>query len=128
MKKTLKSVLLLIVMAIMVFALTGCGSKVVGTKEDTDSLIGKYSEKVEVKFKNNKASKVTETMTFENADKAKAMESAMSLFSSESDVKIKRSGKKIKMTADAEKFFGTKDELSKDDVKTKLKDMGYEVK
>ena len=67
-------------------------------------------------------------MTFENADKAKAMESAMSLFSSDSDVKIKRSGKKIKMTADAEKFFGTKDELSKDDVKTKLKDMGYEVK
>lgn len=128
MKKTVKSVLLLIVMAIMVFALTGCGSKVVGTKSEEDSMFGKYTEKVEVKFKSNKADKVVETIKFDNEDKAKLMETGLSVFGSDSDVKIKRSGKKITMTVDAETFFGTKDDLSKDDVKTKLKDMGYEVK
>ena len=51
MKKTFKSSLLLIVMAVLLFALTGCaGSKLVATKSHEEAGM-KYEEKIEIKFK-----------------------------------------------------------------------------
>lgn len=125
MKKTLKSVLLLIVMAIMVFALTGCGNKIVGTKTEEDSIMGKYTEKIEVKLKGKKVTKVVDTYKFDKEESAKLMEE---FYSASDEAKVKRSGKKVTVTMDGKDFADSDKEVSKDDVKNLLKDMGYEVK
>ena len=60
MKKTAKSILLVMVMAVLLLALTGCGEnkKLVATKDGEDNFFGKYKETIEITFKDKKADKI----------------------------------------------------------------------
>lgn len=135
MKKIATSALLLIVMGIMLFALTGCGNKLVATKTQTDSTFGDYEERIEVSFKNNKANKVTYTMKFKEEDKAKKAESLLSAglaLSGQDDLKVERKGKKVIMKMDGDLFASQegmdKDSLTKEKIKESLEKEGYKVK
>lgn len=138
MKKTIKSSALLLVIAMILFTLTGCmGNKLVATKSNEDSMFGKYEEKVEISFKNDKADKITITTEYEEEEKA---ESAASLYklainSGEEELKgleVEQKGKKVILKMDAKAFSsqeGMKDEdLTKDNIKKALEEDGYKVK
>lgn len=135
MKRTVKSIFLFLVMAVMLLALTGCGEnkKLVATKEGEESGFGKYKETVEVTFKDKKADKITMTRELEDQDKADSIAKALEYLGADAfdgmDVKV--DGKKVIMTLNAKDFLGddVKDEdLSRESIKKELEDDGYKVK
>ena len=144
MKKTLKVLLFVALMATMLVILTGCGNKLVATKTTESSDMNgnpvKYDEKIEVSFKKDKINKVKMTYTFENKDKAKeyvdqynAMIKLAKSFGSEVSLpEMKQSGKSASMELDAKAFAEMASEeeakMSKDDLKKALEADGYKVK
>ena len=137
MKKTIKSSLLLVFMAVMIFALTGCGtSKLVATKSTSadESLTGQSSEeKIEVTFKKDKVDKIVWTMEFEDESSASTMVGLYKLASSEiGDLDINQDGKKVVLTMDGNTFSKLSDldddDLTKESITKTLKDEGYTIK
>lgn len=136
MKKTLKISALLMIVAIMLLSLAGCGKdKLVATKSTSgeNSMFGAYDEKIEITFKNNKADKIVWTMEFKDEATAKSMSGLYQMASSElKDLEIKQDGKKIVLTMGAESFGSQSDvkdeDLTKDKLAKELEDKGYTVK
>lgn len=134
MKKTLKALLLVAFMLVTLLALTGCGDKLVATRE-TEEMGVKMEEEIEVSFKDDKVNKVKMTYTFDSKEQAEAMESLLSLGMSMNEetanLDIKQSGKKLIMEADAEAYAemaGDDIDISKDELREQLEEQGYEVK
>lgn len=128
MKKVIKSVALLSIMIMAVAFLAGCGNKLVATKTTDDEYMGKYDEKIEIKFKNDKADEVKMTYTFDNEDSAKSLASMYSLLGGD-EIKVDQKGKSVVMTMSAEDFGGTgEDAMTKDEIKASLEEQGYTVK
>ena len=128
MKKVVKSVALLAVMVMVIAFLAGCGNKLVATKTTDDEDMGKYDEKIEVTFKNDKAQEVKMTYTFEKEESAKSLAS-MYEFLGGDDIKVETDGKKVILTMSAEDSFGSEeDEMSRDEIKALLEEQGYTVK
>ena len=132
MKRTAKNIFLVMVMAILLLGLTGCGNKLVATKEEEDSLMGKYKETIEIKFKGDKASQVKITYAFEENDKAEDAEKLFEELAKTDGIEAKRSGKKVTLTIEAKAYkeFAGEDitELSKDEIKENLEKADYKVK
>ncbi len=136
MKKTAKSIVLALVMGLLLIALTGCGAnKLVATKSSDDEFMGKYEEKIEISFKDDKADQIVWTMEFEDEDKAESVASIFKLASnSDEDTKIdvEQKGKKVTLKMDAKSFASEEDmddnSLSKEEMKKSLEDEGYTVK
>ena len=136
MKKTLKISALLMIVAIMLLSLAGCGKdKIVATKSTSaeNSMFGAYDEKIEITFKNDKADKIVWTMEFKDEATAKSMSGLYQMASSElKDLEIKQDGKKIVLTMGAESFGSQSDmkdeDLTKDKLVKELEDQGYTVK
>lgn len=127
MKKSILSSILLIVMAVMLFALTGCAnSKLVATKTNDDAGM-KYEEKIEIKFKKKIASEVKMTMTFDDEETAKTLAKYLG-----DEDGVKQEGKKIIWTMNVEDYAKQegveKDKLTRDYLKTELEKDGYKVK
>jgi len=134
MKKTLKELLLVAFMAVVLFTLTGCGNKLVATRE-TEEMGMKWEEKVEIKFKGDKVDSVKMTYTFDDKETAESMKSLLSLGLSMSEedmgMEVKQSGKKVIMELDAEAYAdmeGADLEVSKDELREELEEEGYKVK
>ncbi len=134
MKKTLKSLLLVSFMLVILLALTGCGDKLVATRE-TEEMGVKMEEEIEVSFKDDKVNKVKMTYTFDSKEQAEAMKSLLSLGMSMNEetanFDIKQSGKKIIMEADAKAYAemaGDDVDISKDELREQFEDQGYTVK
>lgn len=144
MKKTAKSVLLIMLMAVLVFALTGCGSKkddkkdekkdtLVATKTESDDYFGEYKEIVEISFKDDKAEIITMTMDFASEETAKGIASIFSLAGSEGTegIETKQDGTKFIMTMNAKAYAeqeGIEDsKLTRDYLTNSLKEDGYEI-
>lgn len=143
-KKTLKIIALIAIMLVAVLALTGCGNKLVATKDvEGTSTEPKHSEKIEISFKNDKVNKVKMTYTFDNKDDAKkfvdsynAILSLANAFAS-GDEKVslptmEQKGKKAIMEMDAKMYSEMSGEteagMTKDEVKASLEKEGYKVK
>lgn len=127
MKKSILSSILLIVMAVMLFALTGCAnSKLVATKTNDEAGM-KYEEKIEIKFKKKIASEVKMTMTFDDEETAKTLAKYLG-----DEDGVKQEGKKIIWTMNVEDYAKQegveKDKLTRDYLKTELEKDGYKVK
>ena len=127
MKKTIKSSLLLIVMAVILFALTGCAnSKLVATKSNSESGM-KYEEKIEITFKNKLANKFKMTMEFEDESTAKMLAEYL-----KDEEGFKQDGKKIIYEMNVEEYAKQegvkKEELTRDYLKKELEKDGYKVK
>lgn len=134
MKKTLKALLLVAFMLVTLLALTGCGDKLVATRE-TEEMGVKMEEEIEVSFKDDKVNKVKMTYTFDSKEQAEAMKSLLSLGMSMNEetanFDIKQSGKKIIMEADAKAYaemVGDDVDISKDELREQFEDQGYTVK
>lgn len=128
MNKKIKSLFAAIVMVVMLFALTGCGSKLVATKSTDDSMMGKYEEKMEVTFKGDKADKIVWTMEFDDESKAKAAAGLYGLASSDAKMDVDQKGKKVTVKMSAKDFESSSEDMSKEDMKKKLEEQGYTVK
>ena len=134
MKKTLKSLLLVSFMLVILLALTGCGDKLVATRE-TEEMGMKMEEKIEVSFKDDKVNKVKMTYTFDSKEQAESMKSlftlGMSMSGETTNLDIKQSGKKLTIEADAEAYAelaGEDVDISKDELREQLEEEGYTVK
>lgn len=145
MKKTLKILVLVVTMLLVVLALTGCGNKLVATKEnEANETTPKYKEELEMTFKNDKINKVKMTCTFETNEDAKKFvddyNSILALYKAlaeDSDdfnlPELKQSGKKAVMEVDAETYEKLSDgegntNMTKEEVKKQLEEQGYTVK
>lgn len=139
MKKTLKSITLLIIMGVALVLLTGCGGdKLVATKTTEDSLMGNYEEQVVVTFKDDVVEKVEMSMEFDSEETAEGMYGlynmgvSMSEDESLAGFDVKLSGKKLVITMDASAYAAeegmSKEEMSKEAIKTSLEESGYTVK
>lgn len=137
MKKTIKLVSLLVVMVILLAVLTGCGgNKLVATKtvEDDGSGMGKYEEKVEIIFKDDKASEIIMTSEFEKEEIAESMAEIFKIAETEGmeGFKVEQDGKKVIIKMDANTFAeqeGTPEEkMTKEAMKKALEEDGYKVK
>ena len=106
MKKTAKSLLIVMIMAMVLATLTGCGDKksdkekksdsntLVATKTLNDSTLGTYKETVEISFENDKAKKVTITMDFESEKDAESAEAMLKYVAQVSEnISFERNGK-----------------------------------
>ena len=134
MKKTLKSLLLVSFMLVILLALTGCGDKLVATRE-TEEMGMKIEEEIEVSFKDDKVNKVKMTYTFDSKEQAESMKSlftlGMSMNGETTNLDIKQSGKKLTIEADAEAYAelaGEDVDISKDELREQLEEEGYTVK
>lgn len=134
MKKTAKSILLVAVMAIILLALTGCGSKkLVATKSSDEAGIGKYEEKIEVTFKDDKADKIVWTMEFEDEEKAESLAKVFESLGSEMEgFEFEHKGKKVILSMDSKAFADQQDlddnSMSREELKKELEEEGYKVK
>lgn len=139
MKKTLKLLAVVAVLLVMLIALTGCGNKIVATRETEDGGVS-YEEKLEIKLKDDKINNVKVTMTFEDKETAEKMkvqlDAAMAMITAfsggDSGMEIKQKSKKIIIELDAEQYadmYGAEiEEISKDELKAQLEEEGYKVK
>ena len=155
MKKTAKSVLLMILMAVLMFALTGCGNesgkkdddkkeasnggssanKLVATKDATDEFFGEHKEIIEVTFdSNDKAEKIEFAYEFPDEEKAKGIASLFALASSSEEfegIETRQEGKRFIMSMNPKAFAEQQDydeeELSRESLKTTLESEGYTV-
>lgn len=121
MKKLFKSLIIVALMLVMVLALTGCGNKVVATKDSEDG-----KEKIEIKFKDDKVDSVKWVIECEDETTAAFMGALMK--ATVSDVEIK--GKKVtmKISADEWEDFSGDEDATKEEIIESLEDDGYEVK
>lgn len=131
MKKSLKILAVVAFLFVILVSLTGCGNKIVATKETTEDGIT-YKEKVEIKLKDEKVDTIKMTMTFEDKDTAEKMKEKLDQGMDSSGIEIEGKGKKIIMNLDANAFatMGGVEitETSKDDIKKSLEEEGYKVK
>lgn len=139
MKKSLKILAVVAFLFVILVSLTGCGNKIVATKETTEDGIT-YKEKVEIKLKDEKVDTIKMTMTFEDKDTAEKMKEELDqgiamlkmMGMDSSGIEIEGKGKKIIMNLDANAFatMGGVEitETSKDDIKKSLEEEGYKVK
>ena len=151
MKKTVKNLFLVMVMAVLLFGLTACGDNdsskkdeknkeeskanvLVATKKGEDNFYGEYTETYEITFKDDKADKIVMTRELESEEKAENIAKVLE-YLDESELqgmKIERDGNKIIITLDSEAFAAEEDveedELTKESLKKKLEDEGYTVK
>lgn len=130
MKKTSRSILLVAIMAVILFALTGCGNKKLVATKSTDESGIKYEETIEISFKDDKANEIVWTLEFEDADMAKTFAGFLDTDEIEG-LKVEQKDKKVVMTMDSEAFAemeGDDEDLSRDAIKKDLEDDGYTVK
>ena len=141
MKKTVKSLFIFMIMAILLVGMTGCGkekttkkdenSNLVATKSGEDSTFGKYEERIEISFKDKKADKIVMTRDLEDEEIAKNLEKVISYLNTEEGIKFEVEGKKIIITFNADAYAteeGLDEEgLTRDSLKEELEKAGYTV-
>lgn len=132
MKNIRKSIILVAMLAAILLALTGCGSKKLVATKSTDQYGVKYEETMEVSFKNNEANEIVWTFEFDDETFAEQYAKVYDSFTSDDGFKIERDGKKVTLTLDSEAFAklqnGSKSDNSREAVKKSLEDEGYTVK
>ena len=135
MKKTLKVLLLVAFMSVVLLALTGCGNKLVATRETEEDGM-KVEEKIEISFKKDKVNKVKMTYKFDTEENAELMAGIfkMGMAMSEEDMgfEVEQKGKKVVIELDAKAYAEMSgeevSEVSKEELKKQLKEDGYKVK
>lgn len=129
MKKSLKILSIALLCGMMLIALTGCGNKIIATKEAEDFVTeSTYEETLEISFKGDKVSKAKMTMEFEKKEAATAYYAILSLEELEEDYDVKQKGKKVIVTISGETAEDQYEDMSKEEIIEQLEDDDYEVK
>lgn len=136
MKRILKQIVLVSIMLCLVMILTGCGNKLVATKDMEENGI-KYKLEYVAKFKNNKVETIKITSEYEDEENAEEMYSVFNLMnafaeSEEDKMDVVLEGKKVIMNLNAIQFAelegDTEVDLSKEGLKKSLEEQGFKVK
>ncbi len=139
MKKTLKALLLAVVIGLMVISLTGCGNKkLVATKTTEDEIMGNYKEEITMTFKDDKVETIEMKMEYDDEETAQGMYGLLSLGMSMDEsgelegMEVKQDGKSVIITMDAEMYAesegASEEEMTRDAMKEALEEEGYTVK
>lgn len=139
MKKALKGLGILLIMGMMLFLLTGCGSdKLVATKTTEDDMMGNYKEEIVMTFKDDKVETMEMSMEFDDEETAQGMYGLYNMglsMSEESDtegMEVKQDGKKLVIKMDAKAYAESEgasdEEMTKEALKKALEEDGYTVK
>ena len=139
MKKTLKGLVLALVMSLIIISLTGCGSnKLVATKKAEDEMMGNYKEEITMTFKNDKVETIETIMEFDKEETAQGMYGLLSMGMSMDEsgelegIEFKQDGKKLVITMDAAAYAkseeASEEEMTKEALKAALEEDGYTVK
>ena len=136
MKKTVKSLFLVVLMATLLLGLTACTNKnkLVATKDGEDDFFGKYKETVEISFKDDKAETIVMTRELEDKEIADKLQQLIDSVGTEAlgGMDIKVEDNKVIMTLNPEEFAAEEDlddeDLSRDSLKKELEEDGYKVK
>ena len=124
MKKLIKQISLIAIMLILVFALTGCGNKMIATKTiDEDGVKAKL--KYEIQFENDKVSNIKMITEFES------LEFINTLAENEEDkLNIEQDGNKVIMVLTGEQYgeLSTEEEMTKKAIKANLEEEGFKVR
>lgn len=139
MKKTLKSMALILVMGLFLVSLAGCGSdKLVATKTTEDDTMGTYKEEITMTFKDDKVTNIEMSMEFDKEETAEGMYAIFNMGASMSEesmpegMEVKQDGKKLIITMDAKAYAASEgvsdEEMTKDALKAALEEDGYTVK
>ena len=117
MKKTAKSILLVMLMAILLLALTGCGEnkKLTATKDGEDDFFGKYKETIVITFKDKKADKIVMTRELEDEEVAKSISGLLEYLNTDEGMKFEVDGNKVTITFDPQ-AFADEEGLDEDDL------------
>lgn len=104
------------------FLLVGCGNTLKCTLDEE----GEGTAVYKLKFKDDKVSKVTMQVNFEDKEEAEtACEMYKSLGEDSSTAKVKCSGKKLTITSTDDSEF---EDMTKEEAKEELEDMGFKCK
>jgi len=130
MKKTLRYIYLLAIIAIILITLTACGGdKLVATKtSEAEGAISK--ETWEISFKNNEPTEIKAIFEFDDPEMATAYYEAAEMIMPEAS-NVTKDGNKLSFTVSPESFEDFGDAISgktKDDIKKQLEADGYTVK
>ncbi len=151
MKKTLKGMLLFVLVAVLSVSLAGCGAdkdkkddnkknaesnKLVATKKIEDnSYLGEYVQTVEAEFDDEgKATKITLSMELKDENTAKTVADVYKLANNEEEdsIKVSSDGNKLIITMDpklyAEQEGVDSNQLTRENFKAELEEDGYEIK
>jgi len=153
MKKVLKSSILFLLISVLLVGLTACGkedesskkasensNKLVATKQVEDGTTDPYTEKMEITFKDNKATEIKIISIFETEDTAKEMYDFFNLFTNMAEdgedsmpegLDFKLDGKQFIITMDAKAFMEeegvSEEEITKEAIQKMLEDEGYTI-
>lgn len=138
MKKTVKIILLVIIIASLLFLLTACGEdKLVATKTTEDATMGNYKEEIVMTFKNDKVDQIEMDMEFDSEETASSMFAVLNMGISMSEdnslegVEFTQESNKITMTMNASTYAESEgiseENLTKDALRASLEADGYTV-
>lgn len=138
MKKTVKIILLVIIIASLLFLLTACGEdKLVATKTTEDATMGNYKEEIVMTFKNDKVDQIEMAMEFDSEETASSMFAVLNMGISMSEdnslegVEFTQESNKITMTMNASTYAESEgiseENLTKDALRASLEADGYTV-
>jgi len=140
MKKVLKSSILFLLLSILLVGLVACGKeehnntdKLVATKQLENIRTGNYTEKVEITYEDNKATKIKIRDIYETEKKASNMYKLFNFDSiiSEDEEKMlenietKLEGKEIVIMMDVKDSY--KENFSKEAIKNAFEENGYTI-
>jgi len=127
-KKTLRSIGLIAIIAVILMTLTACGNKLVATKTTEEGGIT-LKETWEISFKNNEVSEIKSTFEFDDEEMASAYYQVLKLLPEESKVTQDKNKVSFIISADGFEDFGKAIKgQTKDNVKKQLESEGYTVK
>lgn len=141
MKKTLQKIGYVVILAVILLALTGCGNKIVATKS-VDEYGVKYEETIEIGVKKDKVSSMKYIWKFEDESAAQEMKKTLdevtagngameALTGVSLDTKVEQKGKKITITFSSNQFETDSVDLSdgkREELVKSLEEAGYKVK
>ena len=108
-------------------------SKLTAKKEESDASMGKYTQIIEIGYKNNEAVSATMAMEFSDEKTATTIITALKMANDEdlADYDISQDGKKVVIKMDIDSFVKqeglSKSDLKKDELKKALEEDGYTV-
>ncbi len=142
MKKVLKGIIIAMILTAVCVSFAGCNGKGNDSKKsgNDDKIVaskhfdaGNYDEKMEVYFKDGKASKFIIIMEFAEETNATAIKGSLENRSDMKDAKIEIDGSKVTIEMTAEQFFSEEglelddEKASKDGIKELFKENDFTI-
>lgn len=135
MKKIFKHLILITILICTIILLTGCGNRLIATKETEDNGM-KVKIEYDMKFKKDIVDTIKMTSTYENEEDAETIYKSYEFINSfaeneEEKINVQKEENKIIITLTSKQFQELEEEeigLTKDEIKKSLEKEGFQIK